>query len=529
MFSRLVVVPMYRHFSPKSLIGVLNRDFYKISPQHRYKHHAIQTDKTMKSNYKEDEEQSKSKIVQGPFRDRPTSSALFAHNDPDTFGALDQRVLDDDDLDEGDLADDEYYRTVPLRRDQLPQIEYQHMIQKHMKNRQLKEAIDVLEVRMKDDRVKPDYYIYELLIIECGRFGYTKKAFQLYNRMKKRGLKVTGPIYAALFNACAKSIHPSQALGLATNLRKILHQNDVRVNELVYNAMIKAFGRCGDIATAFQLVDEMKSKNLNLKVDTMNHLLQVCCSDKEYGFRHALHVWHKIYRRKLTPDVYSFNLMLRCTRDCSIGNVDEMKNVIAIILQGSKAALKLKANKQKNQIQLLEDKPSRPINATDDIDCQPLENTQPNGNQPDADVLPVNEVCDQLPNLLSKLPHLGSIVQLSMVNTVEDRFKLLGGLSAFIAEMEEAKVRPNVKTFSQLLDVIEPTRDAEHELIQKMRYMRVRADTDFCNLLMKRRIFRKDYDGAMVKKLNEEKTILNVIDSISMNFDFVFTLSKFPI
>lgn len=85
-----------------------------------------------------------------------------------------------------------------------------------------------------------------------------------------------------------------------------------------------------------------------------------------------------------------------------------------------------------------------------------------------------------------------------MVDTPQDRFALLGGLSAFIKEMEATKVRPNVKTFSQLLDVIGPTRADEHDLIQKMRYMRVRADTDFLNLLMKRRIFRKDYDGAMV-------------------------------
>lgn len=133
----------------------------------------------------------------------------------------------------------------------------------------------------------------------------------------------------------------------------------------------------------------------------------------------------------------------------------------------------------------------------------------------------MNELCDQLPNLLSKLPHLGAIVRLSIVNTVEDRFKLLGGLLAFIAEMEEAKFPPNVKIFTQLLDVIERTRDAEHDFIQKMRYMRVRADTDFFNLLMKRRIFRKDYDSAMVKE-HGKIFILNVIDSISMNFVFVF-------
>lgn len=500
MFSRwLVTMPMKRHFAVKSFVANLSRDSSKIQSHHRHKHKSIQAGATMKSNSKENEEQSKLKMIQGPFRDQPTSSALFPRNDSDTFGSFDQRVLQSDEVDEGDLADDEYYRKIPMRRDQLPPIEYQHMVRNHIRNRQLKEAIDILEVRMKEDRVKPNYYIYELLIIECGRSGYTKKAFQLYNDMKKRGLQVNGPVYAALFNACAKTIHPKTGLQLATNLRKILLQTGYQTNEIIYNAMIKAFGRCGDIATAFQLVDEMKSNNLNLKIDTMNHLLQVSCSDKEYGFRHALYIWHKIYQRKLAPDVFSFNLMIRCTRDCHIGDLHEMKKVIATILESSKALHKLKMNKKEKEIQLIEDKPSTPINANVENDLPDTENIEPKSSV--TDELHTNEVCDQMPNLLSKLPHLGSIVRLSMVNTSGDRFKLLGGLTAFIDEMEKAKVRPNVKTFSQLLDVIDSTRDAEHELIQKMRYMRVRADTDFFNLLMRRRIVRKDYDGAMVRRM----------------------------
>lgn len=491
MFSRFVV-PISRHFTSKSIFGISNRD---IPSYGRYKHQSVPT---VKPNSKGQEKQPKLKTVQGPFRGQPTTSALFRRNDPETFGALDERVAEPDEIDEGDIADDEHYRTIPLRRDQLPQIRYQHMIQKHIRNRQLGEAIDILEVRMEEDRVKPGYYIYELLIIECGRSGYTKKAFKLYNRMKKRGLQVNGPVYAALFNACAKTIHPNEGLKLATNLRKILIQNGHQMNEIIYNAMIKAFGRCGDITTAFQLVDEMKEQKLGLKIDTMNHLLQVCCSDKEYGFRHALHVWHKIYRRKMTPDVFSFNLMVRCTRDCSIGDVNEMKNVIASILRSSTATLKMKTNKTKDEIQLITAKPITLVNdVNEDNASETLTETETNL-EPNVDQPPSKEVCDQLPNLLSKLPHLGSVVRLSMVNTPQDRFQLLGGLSAFIDEMEEAKVRPNVKTFAQLLDVIGSTRDDEHELIQKMRFMRVRADTDFFNVLMKRRVIRKDYEGAMV-------------------------------
>lgn len=52
--------------------------------------------------------------------------------------------------------------------------------------------------------------------------------------------------------------------------------------------MKKAFGRTGDILTAFSLVDEMLKKKYKLNDETFNFLLQACISDKQVGFRHAL-------------------------------------------------------------------------------------------------------------------------------------------------------------------------------------------------------------------------------------------------
>lgn len=48
---------------------------------------------------------------------------------------------------------------------------------------QLKDALDVLDVKMKNEHVRPDKYIYNLLISGCANVGYTKKAFQLFNQV----------------------------------------------------------------------------------------------------------------------------------------------------------------------------------------------------------------------------------------------------------------------------------------------------------------------------------------------------------
>lgn len=486
MWSR-VIVPINRNLVQRSFICLQSRDIHRSTALLGFKHEVT---KTTDKRYTKDRYNS-TRTNRDLLHENPKSEIpLFAHDDPDIFGSKNRQVPESEAPDEGDIAVDEHYGNIPLRRNQLRPKMYTDMVKKFINQKRIKEAIDVLEVRMVEDRVKPTYYVYELLIMECGRCGYTKKAFQLYNRMKKRGLRVTGPIYAALFSACANTIHPSAGLELAKNLRKIMIQNRIDANEIIYNAMIKAFGRCGDIDTAFLLVDEMKDKKLRMKIDTMNHLLQACCSDREYGFRHALLVWHKIYLRKMVPDVHSFNLMIRCTRDCGIGDPNEMRRVIAHILQSSQAAVKLKAKGDK--IFLLEDKPKARINSNENENDNLVEQSE------SKDELVANEVCDQMPNLLTKLPHLGSLVQLSMVQTPEDRLTLLGGVKGIIAEFEETKVRPNVKTFSQLLYTIPSTREAEHELIQQMRYMRVRADIDFFNLLMKKRSLRLDYDGAKV-------------------------------
>lgn len=486
MWSRLIV-PINKGITHKSLVCLQNNQFPINSlVLSRYKH----AERTVRHDQPKINQQKKLSKNQEKPRNNGTSDVLFERNDSKVFGTFNRQVAKNEPAND----DDEHYHNIPLRRDQLPQYMYENMVKKHIRDKRLKEAIDVVEVRMKENRVQPEYYIYDLLIMECGRMGYTKQAFKLYNRMKKRGLKVTGPTYAALFNAIANTIHPNEGLRLAENLRQIMIQNGYPTNETIYNSMIKAFGRCGDIDTAFQLVDEMKEKKLQLKIDTMNHLLQVCCSDKLYGFRHALLVWHKIYRYNMMPNVYSFNLMLRCTRDCAIGDLQEMKKVIAVILKSSKTAVKLES--KQNEILLIQDKPSIAINANDNRNSEVIDKSEPN---PSPNEVMSSDICDQMPNLLTKLPHLGSIVQLSMVKTAEDRLMLLGGFSGFIDEMETADVRPDVKTCTQLLDSLPSTREAEHELIDRIRKMRIWCDTDFFNMLMKRRILRKDYDGAKVK------------------------------
>lgn len=51
---------------------------------------------------------------------------------------------------------------------------------------QVYEAMEVLEKQMlKEDRVLPNQFVFTVLIGVLGRVGYTKKAFQLFNKVNE--------------------------------------------------------------------------------------------------------------------------------------------------------------------------------------------------------------------------------------------------------------------------------------------------------------------------------------------------------
>lgn len=408
---------------------------------------------------------------------------LVAANDPDLFGTLSSKVVEPAELDEGDEIEERYIKNPTTKSQKLRTKQYADIIKDHLRNNRIKEAIDVVEIRMiKEDRVQPENYIFNLIIGGCGRAGFSKRAFQLYNRMKQRNLKITGGTYTALFNACANSPWPTDGLNKANHLRDVMLEKGYEPNASNYNAMIKAYGRCGDIKTAFQLVDVMQDKNLEIRVDSFNFLLQACASDAEFGFRHALIVWHKMLRRKLTPDIYSFNTLLRCVRDTNMGDLDTTEEVVSQILLESQKGQQLSIDGQ--------NKSDNVLLIGNDVDSAKIENA--------AGPVELPMLKEATPNLLSSHPHLGNLVSLNEIRKPEDRLLLLGGAGKFLEEMELARVTPNIKTFTELLEVIPPTHSAEKNILATIRKLSIKCDIDFFNVLIKKRSMRFDYESAKV-------------------------------
>lgn len=107
--------------------------------------------------------------------------------------------------------------------------------------------------------------------------------------MKKMGLQPVDHTYTALFNACSNSPWQQDGLYRATNLRQLMAEKGYSPNMITYKAMIKAFGMCGDLQTAFSVMDELASQH-KLDSESFSFVLMACIADKESGFEHAIKV-----------------------------------------------------------------------------------------------------------------------------------------------------------------------------------------------------------------------------------------------
>lgn len=446
-----------------------------------------------------------------------TEDNLTFLEDPDNFGLLSKTMKPCSEQleDEGDIQEERFLQNKPLPSQKLTIKQYADLIKQFVNQKRIKEAIDVLEVRMlKEDRVKPVNYIYNILIGACADVGYTKKAFRLYNDMKRRALNITGDTYTCLFNACANSPWPLDGLKNAKHLRTLMIEKGIEPNLTNYNAMIKAFGWCGDLPTAFQIADEMMQKKIKIRVHTFNHLLHACISDKNNGLRHALIVWRKMIKMREKPNVYTFNLMLKCVKDCNLGSKDDIIEMINLI-QGTMPQVK-----NNDQLELIKRDEILKIGSKEktltQLDAAPIVNREIVIPTRDENAVTVKNPEEKVttyslnklvkaklknrtvPNLLSRILIMDQVTGLQEVHTVQDKFAIVGGQEDFLKEMQVYSVKPNIKTFTQMLPLLENNTEAENILLKEMKASDIKADIDFYNTLIKKRCLRLDYDAANV-------------------------------
>ncbi|XP_071797738.1 pentatricopeptide repeat-containing protein 1, mitochondrial-like [Asterias amurensis] len=438
----------------------------------------------------------------------------------DTFGALTNKFkrkfnVKGDRFDvEVDSDDEKVQPTLkPPGRRNTP-IWYGNQMKKLVKEGKLMEAIDMLEVRMlKEDRVQPEEFNYNVLIGACGREGYTKKAFKLYNDMKSRGLTPSDVTFTSLFNACAESPWPlTDGISRLHKLHSQLKDKEIVVNQITQHAMIKAFAKCGDLPVAFDLFKELLDSGVKLKSQSFAFLLFACAGDKECGLMYAIEAWYQMLQRDIKPDVYIYNLLLRISRDCGIGD-PEVASRLLLKPRANDQTKKLPAPTKKSRKvkgQRLHQPPDEGLKGQSHpgemIEVSPLNVTSSDGESVAAEA-PLRELTavshgslvyqqQQLPNLLDPSPKVSSAVSLANVANPSDRLALLGGADGILSSMKRCGVTPDVKTLTLLMEGLPMTNWDEERLLEVVDEFKVKVDVDFFNAIIRRRSRRADLEGA---------------------------------
>ncbi|CAJ0953703.1 unnamed protein product [Ranitomeya imitator] len=260
--------------------------------------------------------------------------------------------------------------------------------------------------------------------------------------MKKRGLIPTDATYTALFNACAESPWKDSGLQHALKLREELMNKNVPLNPITYRSL--------------------------LKVCTLSSGLQ--------GGGEVFKVWRQMLLMGVKPDVNTYNLLIRATRDCGIGDAAEALHLLTqpmdlptLTLSAGKEEQDKKSRQDKKSLQVKKSKDSpqemgQQMLLDDSSVTSGTYNTAVGlvGSQTlavvrKADHFPSEPSFDtsNRPNLLDlSINTEKKVVSLANVNTPSDRLALIGDLGGILQKMKEDNVCPTIKTFTLLAEVV---------------------------------------------------------------------------
>ncbi|NXT77412.1 PTCD1 protein, partial [Zapornia atra] len=410
-----------------------------------------------------------------------------------------------------------------------------------IKGGKLAEALELFDVQMlKEERVQPEESNYTILIGGCGRAGYVKKAFRLYNDMKKRGLTPTEATYTALFNACAESPWKDSGLQSALKLRQQLQSKNEELNLITYHALLKVCALCSDLRMCLDVLKEIVHKGHVLTAETFSFLLMSCIKESESGFRYALQVWREMSKLGIKANSHTYNLMLRAARDCGIGDPAVASELLlqpphenSPQLRLGPGKLKVKSERKRRweraaalqlaveamEKQILQEQPEELIQEQNkdgnQAEREPSALSSPSvahsrtgallrGGQDKMKQEPQQEPAQlsqkqhfcNLPNLLdSRVPNR-AVVSLRAAATPADRLALMGGVEGFMKKMKEDNAEPDIKTFTLLAELVEPQSPSESSLLALLDEHKVKVDVTFFNTLIRKRSKQGDLEGA---------------------------------
>lgn len=399
------------------------------------------------------------------------------NQDPDSFGTLasfnplaHEKLLDNLQPEKIDSKNhDTENGTNPATDDSKPSKRdlvqhYETQLKSLIADGKVSEAVEVFESQMlRSGKVLAKLRLYYWLIDECLKSNHFARAFDVYELLVNRGLKIPFDTIEKLMIAYEKT---DLSVKKIFSLKKIMSKYQYEWNEIIYNVLIRVTARSGQWQEAFELADEMLKRGFAYELGTIDTMLEACRNDTNNGFCRLIELWHEMRRLNYTPSVITLTAFLKGVANCELNNIEKLEETIKSITSK----------------------------------CKPLEATTADEAENSVDL---NLIDDGRPNLLANPPKIGHLLQLNQVKRPEDRLLILGGLTGILKEMKQHQIKPNYDTIITLLNVTPNTFAAQQKVISLLNKNEVPPDADFFNALLTKSCLRGNFTDSMVKKSNK--------------------------
>ncbi|KAI5055020.1 hypothetical protein GOP47_0030165 [Adiantum capillus-veneris] len=134
-------------------------------------------------------------------------------------------------------------------------------------------AFEVFEL-VKREGLKADCVLYTTLISACAKAGKVESMFQVFHEMTSNGVEPNVHTYGALIDGCARAGQVGKAFGVYGILRSKKQKPD----QVIFNSLITACGQARALERAFDVLSEMTSDPTTVRPNhvTLGTLIKAC-------------------------------------------------------------------------------------------------------------------------------------------------------------------------------------------------------------------------------------------------------------
>lgn len=185
--------------------------------------------------------------------------------------------------------------------------------------------------------LRMDTILYTNLIKVCASAGDAEAAFRLYSEMKAAGVKREKQVYTTLVSACAEQIGATHATDRRTQLVLLerafalvdtMESSRIQLDPPLWNALVTAAGRAGQLQRAFDVLEQMMSRGVRPNARTYASLIDACArnSDKDL----ALRVYHKALREGCSDELVIYSAAVNaCVKSRTGADVSSAMEIYA--------------------------------------------------------------------------------------------------------------------------------------------------------------------------------------------------------